>query len=90
MACIIYNNAAEREYASAQKNLRAKYGRCQGVPQKYIEAYLWSSVGAISGDEGAMRKRDFAASKLSTEDLETALKHAATRRMIDDNLSYCF
>mgnify|MGYP000645520923 CR=1 FL=1 len=72
-----FRKAAEHGYASAQKNLGAKYGTGQGVPQNYIEAYVWSSVAAISGDEGAMNNRDFAASKLSTEDLETAQKRAA-------------
>ena len=71
-----FRKAAEHGYASAQKNLGAKYGRGQGVPQNNIEAYVWSSVAAISGDEGAMNNRDFAASKLSPEDLETALKRA--------------
>ena len=72
-----FRKAAEHGYASAQKNLGAKYGRGQGVPQNNIEAYVWSSIAAISGDEGAMNNRDFAASKLSTEDLEAALKRAA-------------
>lgn len=72
-----FRKAAEHGYASAQKNLGAKYGIGQGVPQNYIEAYVWSSIAAISGDEGAMNNRDLAASKLSTEDLETALKRAA-------------
>jgi len=71
-----FRKAAEHGYASAQKNLGAKYGRGQGVPQNNIEAYVWSSVAAISGDEGAMKNRDFAASKLSTEDLETAQNRA--------------
>ena len=69
--------AAESGDASAQKNLGAMYGKGQGVPQNSIEAYVWSSIAANSGDEGAMNNRDFAASKLSTEDLETALKRAA-------------
>ncbi len=72
-----FRKAAEHGYASAQKNLGAMYGRGQGVPQNSIEAYVWSSIAVISGDEGAMNNRDFAASKLSTEDLETALKRAA-------------
>ena len=72
-----FRKAAEHGYASAQKNLGAKYGRGQGVPQNSIDAYVWSSIAAISGDEGAMNNRDLAASKLSTEDLETALKRAA-------------
>ena len=72
-----FRKAAELGYASAQKNLGAKYGRGQGVPQSDVEAYVWSSIAAISGDEGAMNNRDFAANKLSTDDLEAALKRAA-------------
>ena len=71
-----FRKAAEYGYASAQKNLGAKYGRGQGVPQNYIEAFVWSSIAAYSGDEGAMKNRDFSASKLSPEDLDTALKRA--------------
>ena len=69
--------AAERGHASAQKNLGAMYGKGQGMPQSNTEAYIWSSIAAESGDAGAAANRDFAASKLSTEDLEAALKRAA-------------
>jgi TPR repeat protein len=69
--------AAEHGYASAQKNLGVKYGNGQGVPQSDVEAYVWSSIAAISGDEGAKNNRDFAASKLSPEDLEAARIRAA-------------
>jgi TPR repeat protein len=72
-----FREAAEHGYVSAQKNLGAKYGRGQGVPQSDVEAYVWSSIAVISGDEGAMNNRDFAASKLSTEDLEAARIRAA-------------
>ena len=67
-----FRKAAEHGYASAQKNLGAKYGRGQGVPQSDVEAYVWSSIAVISGDEGAMNNRDFAASKLSPEDIKAA------------------
>lgn len=72
-----FRKAAEKGYASAQKNLGAKYGTGRGVPQSDIEAYVWSSIAAISGDEGAINNRDFAASKLSPEDLKTAQTRAA-------------
>ena len=69
--------AAEGGYASAQKNLGAMYGKGQGMAQSNTEAYIWSSIAAESGDAGAAANRDFAASKLSTEDMEAALKRAA-------------
>jgi TPR repeat protein len=68
--------AAERGFASAQKNLGAQYGLGQGVPQNDGEAFVWSSIAAMSGDEGAVNNRDFAASKLSSEDLDAAQKRA--------------
>jgi len=71
-----YRKAAERGFASAQKNLGAQYGLGQGVPQNDGEAFVWSSIAAISGDEGAVNNRDFAASKLSSEDLDAARKRA--------------
>ena len=71
-AVIWYRKAAERGHANAQNNLGAKYGRGQGVPQSHTEAYIWSSIAVISGDEGAMNNRDFAASKLSPEDIKAA------------------
>lgn len=64
--------AAEQGYASAQKNLGAKYGIGQGVPQSDVEAYAWSSIAANSGDDGAINNRDFAASRLSPENLSLA------------------
>lgn len=67
-----FRKAAEQGYASAQKNLGAMYGRGQGVPQSNTEAFIWSSIAAESGDEGATANRDFAASQLTSEELETA------------------
>ena len=72
-----YRKAAERGFASAQKNLGAQYGLGQGVPQNNVEAFIWSSIAAMSGDEGAINNRDFAASKLSSEDLDAAQKRVA-------------
>jgi TPR repeat protein len=72
-----YRKAAEQGFASAQKNLGAQYGQGQGVPQSDAEAFIWSSIAAISGDEGAVNNRDFAASKLSSEDLDAAQERAA-------------
>ena len=42
------------------------------MPQSNTEAYVWSSIAAESGDEGAAANRDFAGSQLSSEDLIAA------------------
>jgi TPR repeat protein len=75
-AVVWLRKAAEQGYASAQKNLGVNYGLGQGVPQSDVEAYAWSSIAAVSGDEGAINNRDFAASKLSSENLHLAQQHA--------------
>ena len=76
-AVIWYRKAAERGHANAQNNLGAKYGRGQGVPQSHAEAYVWLSIAAMSGNEGAIKSRDFAASRLSPEDLSAEQKRVA-------------
>ena len=72
-----FRKAARQGDVSAQKNLAAKYSNGQGVPQNYAEAYVWSSIAVLSGNERAIHNRDFAATQLSTEDLDTARIRAA-------------
>ena len=76
-AVIWYRKAAEQGHASAQKNLAVKYGKGQGVPQSHAEAYVWLSIAAMSGNKSAIKSRDYAASKLSLEDLDAAQKRVA-------------
>lgn len=72
-----FRKAAEHGYASAQKNLGAMYGRGQGVPQNSIKAYVWSSIAVMSGSESAIDNLDYAASKLSPEEINAAQERAA-------------
>jgi hypothetical protein len=53
--------AAELGNASAQFKMALR-----------VEAFIWSSIAAISGDDGAKNNRDLATSKLSPEELEAA------------------
>ena len=76
-AVMWYRKAAEQGHANAQNNLGAKYGRGQGVPQSHAEAYVWLSIATMSGNKGAKKGRDYAASKLSPEDLLVAQKRAS-------------
>ena len=72
-----FRSAAEQGDANAQKNLGAMYGSGQGVPQNYYEAYIWCSIAIMSGNKSAIISRDFAAGKLSPENLDTAQKRVA-------------
>ena len=76
-AVMWYRKAAEQGHPNAQNNLGAKYGMGQGVPQSRDEAYVWFSIAAMSGNKGASKNRDYAASKLSPEDLSVAQKRVA-------------
>jgi len=76
-AVIWYRKAAEQGHANAQNNLGAKYGRGQGVPRSHAEAYVWFSIAVMSGNKSAIKNRDFAASRLSSEDLSAAQQRAA-------------
>jgi len=67
-----FHKAAEQGYGSAQNNLSAMYGRGQGVPKNYTEAYVWSSIAVMSGNESAINNRDYSASELSPEEIESA------------------
>ena len=71
-----FRKAAEQGEASAQKNLGAMYGTGQGVSQSHAEAYVWSSIAVMSGNESAIDNRDYAASKLSPEEMTAAQKRA--------------
>ena len=71
-----FRKAAQQGVESAQKNVGAMYGRGQGVPQNNTEAYVWSSIAAMSGNEGAINNRDYAAGKLSPEELGLAQNRA--------------
>ena len=48
-----------------------------GVPQEYAEAYVWLNIAAMSGNKGAIKSRDYAASILSPGDLDAAQKRVA-------------
>jgi TPR repeat protein len=71
-----FRKAAEQGEPSAQKNLGAMYGTGQGVSQSHAEAYVWSSIAVMSGSESAIDNRDYAASKLSPEEMTAAQKRA--------------
>jgi TPR repeat protein len=72
-----FRKSAEQGYASAQKNLGVMYGKGQGLGQSHYQAYVWAGIATMSGDEGAIVIRDYAASKLRPEDLDAAQERAA-------------
>ncbi len=72
--------AAEQGDATAQYNLGVMYGKGQGVPQDYVQAYMWFDLAAArfsaSEAEGAVKGRDFVASKMTPAQIAEAQRLA--------------
>ena len=73
-----FGKSAEQGQTAAQKNLGAMYGKGEGLPQSHFMAYVWLDIAARSGAGDVVGMRNFAASKLSPEDLDAAKRRAAT------------
>ena len=69
--------AAEQGDASAQYNLGLMYYNGQGLPQNYQLAYMWFSLAAAKGGEGAASARDKAAGDMTPEQIGRAQQLSA-------------
>ena len=49
----IYRVDAEKGNSSAQFSLGFMYEKGQGVPQDYVQAYMWFNLAAAQGTKGA-------------------------------------
>jgi TPR repeat protein len=67
---------AESGDATAQYNLGIFYDNGLGVPQDKISAYMWLSLAAAQGREGAAAIRDLIARRMTPAQIEEAQKLA--------------
>jgi uncharacterized protein len=67
-----YRKAADQGHARAQFNLGTMYFLGQGVPQDYISAHVWLSLGAAGGNEDAAKNRDIVAAKMTPAQMAEA------------------
>jgi TPR repeat protein len=72
-----YRKAADQGDYRSQYNLGALYANGEGVPQSYSESYVWLNIAAKSGNKNLALKRDRAAEKLTTGELDLAQQRAA-------------
>ena len=72
-----YRKAADQGDYRAQYNLGVLYANGEGVPQSSSESYVWLNIAAMAGNKNLAIKRDRAADKLTTEELNLAQKRAA-------------
>ena len=68
---------AEQGDAVAQNYLGVMYYNGQGVPQNYQLAYMWFSLAAAKGGEGAASARDRAAGRMTREQIARAQQLSA-------------
>ena len=72
----LYKRAAKAGHVTAQLNLGAMYYKGEGVAKDYRFAYMWSSLAAAQGLEGAEKNRNNVASRMKRKQLDKAQKMA--------------
>ena len=82
-----YRLAATQGHADAQTNLGFMYGNGRGVPMDVVRAHMWFNLAAAKGDADAVKNRDFAASKMSPQQMAEAQKLA--RECRERNFNGC-
>ena len=76
-ASMWFRKAAEQGNAPAQLSLADNYYRGKGVQKDFVEAYKWASLPSASGDESALKWRDYLMSKMTPEQIAEGQKRAA-------------
>ena len=71
-----YRLAAVQGYASAQYTLGVMYENGQGVIKDYVRAHMWSNLAATKGDADAVKNRQYAAERMTTQQIAAAQKLA--------------
>ena len=54
------------------------YASGEGVPQDYVQPYMWFNLVAAHGDADAVKNRDIVAAKMTPAHIEKARTLAAT------------
>ena len=73
--------------ADAENNLGAMYYNGQGVLQDNVYAHIWWSIAASNGAGDAVKNRDIAAKRMTTEQVAQAQKLA--RECVKKNYKGC-
>ena len=68
--------AAEKGIADAQFNLGLMYGNGEGVPQDYVQAYMWLNLAVVQGHENARKGRDIVYKNMTPEQIVEAQRLA--------------
>jgi localization factor PodJL len=62
---------------AAQSNIALLYGKGQGVPRDYVQAYMWASLSAAQGHQDGAKNRDSVAKGMTPAQIAEAKKRAS-------------
>ena len=68
--------AADQGLSLAQRNLGWHYARGDGVPQDFVQAYMWLDLSAAKGDSEAKKSRDELAGHMTPAQIAEAQRLA--------------
>jgi TPR repeat protein len=68
----VFKIVAEQNHAAAQYNLGVMYSFGRGVPQDYVQAYMWFNLAAAQGNEKASQNRNIVAKLMTCSDISKA------------------
>lgn len=69
-----FQQAADRGVLDSQFNLGVLYHQGSGLPQSFLNAYVWYSIAAAQGDTVASQRREIVGAQLSSPQLNSARK----------------
>ena len=72
----VFKTVAEQNHAAAQYNLGVMYSFGRGVPQDYVQAYMWFNLAAAQGNEKALQNRNIVAKLMTCSDISKAQRMA--------------
>ncbi len=68
----VFKIVAEQNHAAAQYNLGVMYSFGRGVPQDFVQAYMWFNLAAAQGNEKASQNRNIVAKLMTCSDISKA------------------
>lgn len=67
-----FRKAAEQGYAMVQVKLGFMYANGEGVPEDYVEAYMWWDLAVAQGEEGAKKNKGILSARMTKEQIAAA------------------
>ena len=76
MALFWFSRRQSKEMFRPLRNLVKCMHEAQGVPQDFVQAYMWFHLAATNGEEPSAEKREILAMKMTSDQITEAQKLA--------------